>query len=72
MTGKVLYRLTTPSGDDLSYYIDMNDMPSVDDFTEEAEGRIALEILKSLKLNKIISYAIYSEDVTENRIEIIK
>ena len=69
-TGTVVYCVQT-SVEDLKVTIGLENLPSVEEFTEEAKGVIALEVLKSLKSREILNFVIYSEESTEKRVNII-
>lgn len=50
------------NGGELIFYIELEGLPDIDDFTDETKGRIALEILKSMKTQHILNFAVYTEE----------
>jgi len=72
----VCYRVSTGAGDGGDFFIDLENMPSIKEFTEETKGRIALRILKNMKTSGFLKFAIYTEDsriedVPDKTIEIV-
>ena len=47
---------------EINVTVNLEDMPKIEEDTEEAKGKIALEILKRMKEKALLHYFIYTED----------
>jgi len=61
----VCYHVVSGPGDENGYYINLENMPPIEDFTEEIKGEIALRILKNMKTSGFLKFVVYTEESKE-------
>jgi len=72
----VSYNVVTKTEDGGNVYIELKDIPAIEDFTEVTYGKIALEVLKSMKMKGFLKCVVYTEssgadNVKDKTIDII-
>ena len=58
----VCYHVATGAGVREDFYIALENMPVIEDFTEETKGILALRILKNMKNQGLLKFVVYTEE----------